>query len=387
MIYLDHAATTPLDPRVLEAMLPYLKHEFGNASSVHRLGRTARFAVEDARQRVAALLGAEEGEIVFTSGATEANNTALKGVLNVGDHFITSAAEHEAILEPAKSLAKGGVQTTLLPPAFYGAVTVQQIEQAIQANTRMVSVMHTNNEVGTISPVSNIGALCQSKGIVFHCDAVQGMGLNRLNVEELGVDLLSISGHKFYAPKGIGVLYIRNGTPMRTFVEGGAQERRQRGGTENVAAIVGLLTAMELAYQEAEARKAHIETLKRHLHRALVQTLGDIFILNTPLDIGESAAHILNISFPPLNGEPLDGEMLLLNMDMEGVCISSGSACTSGAVEPSHVLRAMNIPEATADATIRFSLGKDNTLEDIDQAVEALQKVLKRMRGHESKMA
>ncbi|ARA92808.1 cysteine desulfurase NifS [Rhodothermaceae bacterium RA] len=379
-IYLDHAATTPLDPRVLEAMRPYLTEHYGNASSVHALGRRARFAVEESRERIAALLGAEPGEIVFTSGGTEANNTAIRGMTAGGrPGLVTTAAEHEAVLRPAEALAAAGHPVTILPPDSTGAVCAACVSAALTPGTGLVSVMHANNEIGTLNPVAEIAAVCRRHGVPVHCDAVQTAGLFRLRVDDLGVDLLSASAHKFYGPKGIGLLYVRGGVDLQPLVLGGAQERRRRGGTENVAAIVGMATALELAYAEADARVAHLAALQRRLHDGLRQALDVPFVLNTPLEDGKAAPHLLNIAFPPVDGRAIDGEMLLLNLDLAGVLVSAGSACTSGALEPSHVLLAIGRDPATAAAAVRFSAGKDTSEADVDAAVDHLQRIVRRM--------
>jgi len=378
-VYLDHAATTPLDPRVFEVMLPFLKEDFGNASSVHALGRKARHAVEACREKVAGYLGAEPGEIVFTSGGTEADNLALKGVLlERGGHLITSAAEHKAVLTPAQAWMQRGGKATILRPATTGAITPQQLEAALTEDTSLVSLMHANNELGSLTPIPAISEVCRAHDVLLHCDAVQTAGLFRLNVQVLGVDLLTLSGHKFYGPKGAGVLYVRGGVTLSPLVEGGGQERGRRGGTENVAAIVGLTTAFELAMEEANERVLHLTRLRDRLCRLLREALGDKYVSNTPLD-GDAAPHILNLSFLPVDGEPLDGEMLLLNLDLEGVMVSAGSACTSGTLEPSHVLLAIGRDRAVAAATLRFSFGKDNTEADVDYTAGKLEKVLRRM--------
>ena len=385
-IYFDHAATTPLDPRVFEAMLPYLKDHYGNASSVHALGRKARFAVEESRERIAGHLGAEPGEVIFTSGGTEANNAALHGMLGgARRHLVTSTAEHEAVLRPAEMMAKVGHPVTLLHPEPSGAVAPEQVEAALTEETGLVSLMHANNELGTLTPIPAMAEICHARGIPLHCDAVQTAGLFKLNVEALGVDLMTLSGHKIYGPKGVGVLYVRGGLDFAPFVVGGAQERRRRGGTENVAAIVGMASAFDLAVAEADERVAHLTALRDRLCTQLRQSLGETFVFNTPVEAGASVApHIVNIAFPPRDGVPLDGEMLLLNLDMEGVMASAGSACTSGALEPSHVLLAIGRDRATASASVRFSLGKDNTDDDVDEAVERLATILRRMRQSRS---
>jgi cysteine desulfurase len=381
-VYLDHAATTPLDPLVFEAMVPYWKEHFGNASSVHALGRKARFAVEESREKLAALLGAEPSEVIFTSGGAESDNAAIKGMLaGTHAHLITCAAEHEAILHPAEQRSNAGVPTTILEPGSQGVVTSEQVEAALTDETGLVTLMHANNEVGTLTPLRDIAAVCQKHNVPVHTDAVQTAGLLALNVDELGVDLLTLSAHKFYGPKGIGALYVRGGLDFKPLVEGGSQERRRRGGTENVAAIVGMVKAVELAVLNVEAHKVHLEALQQRLIATLRLTLGETMVFNTPVE-GEAATapHIVNIAFPPEDGEVFDGEMLLLNLDMEGVLASAGSACTSGALEPSHVLLAMGRDRATASAAVRFSLGKVNTEEDIDYAIEKLVTIVKRMR-------
>lgn len=386
-VYLDHAATTPLDPRVLEVMLPYLREHYGNASSAHSLGRKARFVVEECRDRIGNRLGAEPSEIVFTSGGTESDNAALGGVLgDARPHLITSAAEHEAVLRVAEARQAAGLPVTILKPQPHGAVSPEQVEEAITDVTGLVSLMHANNELGTLTPIREVAAICHQRNVPLHCDAVQTGGLYNLNVDELGVDLLSMSAHKFYGPKGIGILYVRGGIDITPLVAGGAQERRRRGGTENVAGIVGMAAALDLAVQEAEARFEHLSRLQSRLHLQIQQALGDTLVLNTPLEteIADAAPHIINIAFPPIDGQPLDGEMLLLNLDLAGVYASAGSACTSGALEPSHVLRAIGLDRATASAVVRFSLGKDNTDSDVDYAVDALATIVKRMRRKKS---
>ncbi|MDQ7041621.1 MAG: cysteine desulfurase family protein [Rhodothermus sp.] len=380
VIYLDHAATTPLDPRVLEAMRPYLEEHYGNPSSVHQLGRRARVAIEESRERIASLIGAEPSEIIFTSGGTEADNLALRGVLHgTRQLLITSRAEHEAILRTAEALEAEGCPVTYLQPGPDGTVTAEQVANALTKETGLVSIMHTNNELGTCSPVRAIAAVCHRQGVPLHCDAVQAVGLLPVRVDELEVDLLSASAHKFYGPKGVGFLYVRRGIELRPLLWGGKQEQGRRAGTENVAAIVGMARALELAVEEQATRLRHLQQLRARLIRRLDEALGDTFVLNTPRDPERAAPHIVNIAFPPQNGEPIDGEMLLLNLDLEGVCVSSGSACTSGAVEPSHVLRAIGLPSETAGAAVRFSMGWKNTEAEIDRAVEILASIVTRM--------
>ena len=385
-VYLDHAATTPLDPAVFDAMEPYLREHYGNASSVHQLGRQARVAVEEARERVAACLGAEPSEIVFTSGGTEADNLAIKGALaaragNGRTELVTGATEHEAVLRPAERRAEEGGDVTILPPGPHGAVTPGQVADAIRDTTALVSLMHANNETGVLTDIEAVAEVCHAHDVWFHCDAVQTAGLFGLDVKKLGVDLLSISGHKFYGPKGVGALYVRGGIDLDPLVEGGSQERRRRGGTENVPGVVGLANALERATDAASERTEHLTRLQRRLVDGLDAAVDGPYVLTTPLGEAPVAPHVVNVAFPPQNGTPLDGEMLILNLDMQGVLVSAGSACTSGALEPSHVLDALGLERETASAAVRFSLGKDTTEADIDAALDALRDTLQRMRG------
>lgn len=386
-VYMDHAATTPLDERVFDAMVPYLKEHFGNPSSVHARGRKSRFAVEESREQVAGLLGAEPGGIVFTSGGTEADNLAIKGVLShraeqtgKRGHLITSAAEHEAVLRPAEALRDAGWPVTILRPAAHGAVTAQQVAEALRPETVLVSLMHANNETGVMSPIRDIAALCHEHDVLLHSDAVQTAGLLDLDVDDLGVDLLSLSSHKFYGPKGVGVLYVRGGVDLDPLVEGGSQERERRGGTENVAAVVGCAEALALAAGNAHERTERLRRLQQRLVQGIRARLDDTVRLNTPIDNAPVAPHVVNIAFPPLGGHVMDGEMLLLNLDMAGVQASAGSACTSGALEPSHVLDALGLSRETASAAVRFSMGKDTSEDDVDYVLDTLDTVVQRMR-------
>lgn len=378
-VYLDHAATTPPDPRVLEAMLPFLSDEYGNASSPHGPGRRARFAVENARERIAAHLGAQPGEIVFTSGGTEANNLALWALARQEDpHLAASAAEHESVLEPMKAIRSEGTPVDIVPPSATGTLAPDALE-AIVSGLSALSIMHTNNETGAVSALPEAASLCRREGVLLHSDCVQALGWAPLDMQSLEVDLLTVSAHKIYGPKGVGALFVRGGAlELPAFVRGGAQERRRRGGTENVAGIVGMAKALDLAAEERETRSNHLRALKARLLANLESTCRGEFVVNTP---AHSAPHILNISFPPVDDAALDGEMLLLNLDVAGVHASSGSACTSGALEPSHVLLAMGVPEKTAEATLRFSFGKANTLDEMDYVAEVLANVLHRMRS------
>jgi len=383
-VYLDHAATTPLAPEVLDAMRPHFLEEYGNASSVHQLGRQAQVTLEEARERVAACIGAEPSEIVFTSGGTEADNLALKGVLadaGEGAGLVTSAAEHEAVLRPGERLREQGHPVTILTPTAGGAVTADQVAEAIGDETALVSLMHTNNEIGVRTDVSAVAAVCSEHDVPLHCDAVQAAGLYDLDVDALGVDLLSMSAHKFHGPKGVGALYVRSGIDLGPLVEGGSQERERRGGTENVPGVVGMAEALERAVSTAEERREHLATLQRRLVDGLDAATPCAYVLNTPVDDNRAAPHVVNVAFPPVDGEPVDGEMLILNLDMQGVLVSAGSACTSGALEPSHVLSALGLDRETASAAVRFSMGGDTTAEDVDYALDQLRTTLERMTG------
>ena len=375
-VYLDHAATTPLDARVLEAMQPFFGAQFGNASSVHALGRQARFAVEECREKVAGLLGAEPGEIVFTSGGTESNNMAL-GAASGG--VLTCAAEHESVLRSGEALQSSGKTVCMLKPGRFGAVSMEDIARKLDseagAGVTLVSIMHANNETGALSPVRQIAEVCRARGLTFHCDAVQTMGYAMIPE----ADMMTLSGHKFYGPKGIGALFVRAGIDVGPVLLGGRQERGRRAGTENVAAIAGFAKALELAFDEGESRKRHAEAMRDRLRNGIQAVAGERVGIVTPCDTGEAAPHILGVVVPPVHGHPIDGEMLLLNMDMENICVSAGSACTSGALEPSHVLMAMGLDRATAAAFLRFSVGRNTTDEDVDLAVEAFDRVLRRM--------
>ena len=384
-VYLDHAATTPLAPEVLDEMKPYLTEHYGNASSVHQLGRQARVTVEEARERVAACLGAEPSEIVFTSGGTEADNLAVKGVLSGASddgepaELITSAAEHEAVLRPAERLKENGHPVQILTPEVHGAVTPEQVDAAISDRTVLVSLMHANNETGVRTDVAAVAEVCDAHDVLLHCDAVQTAGLFEIDVDDLGVDLLSVSGHKFRGPKGVGALFVRGGVELGPLVEGGSQERDRRGGTENVPAVVGLAEALERAVDAAADRRERLSRLQRRLVEGLDEAVPGEYVLNTPVEEAPVAPHVVNVAFPPDGGDPIDGEMLILNLDMEGVLVSAGSACTSGALEPSHVLTALGLEQETASAAVRFSMGTKTTAEDIEYALDKLHETLGRM--------
>ncbi len=361
-------------------MLPYLTETFGNASSLHALGRKARFGIEESREKIAALIGAEPSEIVFTSGGTESNNAAVRhGARRGGGSLLTSAAEHEAVLRPVERLRGDGRRTILLSPGRTGAPSPERVVEHLNGDVDFVSLMHGNNELGTLTDVAAIASACRARGVVMHTDAVQTTGYGLLRVDELDVDLATISAHKFYGPKGVGVLYVRGGVDFEPLIEGGAQERRRRGGTENVAAIVGMAEALERAVENAPERRKHAAAMRDRLRDGLVDLLGARLIVNTPTDRAAVMPHVLNVAIPPMDGVPVDGEMLLLNLDLEGVMASAGSACTSGAREPSHVLTAIGLDRATASAGVRFSVGKDTTADDVDFAVSAVARVMRRM--------
>lgn len=376
-IYLDNHATTRVDPRVLSAMLPYFTEKFGNAASInHVFGWEAAAAVESARGQIAQLLNAPPRNVVFTSGGTESNNLALKGVLwkaPRGSHLITNAAEHKAVLDPARKLHRQGYEVTILPVDRYGILAPQQVAEALRPNTVLVSVMLANNEVGTVNPVGEIGAICRDRGVVFHCDAAQAVGKLPLDLETMPVDLLSLSGHKLYAPKGIGVLYVRRDGPrikLDALLDGGGHEGRLRSGTLAVPLIVALGTACELAGRELPGETLRLAALRDRLWAGLQQIPGSI-LNGHPT---ERLAGNLNVSF-----DGVDGEALM--MSLKDIAVSSGSACTSADPEPSHVLRAMGVSEALSRASLRFGLGRFNTAEEIDFAAVYVAEAVSRLRS------
>ena len=376
-IYFDHAATTPVDPRVLEKMLPYFTDNFGNPNSQHAFGRRAVTAVDEARDTVAKCIGAKPSEIYFTSGGTESDNWAMRGAAHAladrGKHLIISAVEHPAMLSAARELQREGFEVTPAPVDGYGTVDLVKLEEAIRPDTVFIGVMAANNEVGTLQPVKEIAALAKARGIAFFTDAVQAAGTLEVNVKELGADMLSLSGHKFYGPKGVGVLYVRSGLKLARLVAGGHQERGMRGGTTNVPGIVGLAEALRLS--------------REHLHEnaAYVAGLRDRFVARVQKEI----------PFVKYNGHPenrlpgnanfsfryIEGESLLFSLDLAGIAVSSGSACSSGSLEPSHVLLAMGVPEGLAHGSIRFSFGRENTAGEVDYAVDRLKEIVVRLRA------
>jgi cysteine desulfurase len=376
-IYLDHAATTPTRPEVVKAMLPYFSDAFGNASSIHSLGREARGAVEEARTRVAELIGARSEEIIFTSGGTEADNHALKGVAYAnerkGNHIITTSIEHHAVLEVCKFLGRRGFKITYLPVDKYGLVDPDDVKRAITGKTVLISVMHANNQVGTMEPVEEIGKIAREAEVYFHTDAVQTMGHIPVNVDKLNADLLAISGHKLYGPKGVGALYVRKGTKLVPLMHGGEQEKRRRAGTENVPAIVGLGKAVELAGQEIGREAERLAYLRDKLIKGLMKKIDHIRLNGHPT---RRLPNNVNVSV-----DFVEGESMLLNLDLEGICASTGSACSSASLEPSHVLLALGLPAELAHCSLRFTLGRENTEADVERVLEVLPGIVAKLRA------
>ncbi|MDR9387875.1 MAG: cysteine desulfurase family protein [Balneolaceae bacterium] len=390
-IYLDHAATTPLDPEVLDAMIPYFSDASANANSAHQLGRRAKVAVEDARESIASLLGAEPAEIIFTSGGTESDNAAIRGVFEAAhrkgrSQIVTSAIEHHAVIHPAECLKLAGASPVYVDVSQTGRVDPEALTQVCGDQTAIVSLMHVNNEVGTLNPLAELAEVAHHHGAYFHTDAVQSVGKLPVDVKDLKVDFLSLSAHKLNGPKGIGVLYAKNGSPWIPLIQGGSQEKRRRGGTLNVPAIVGLAAAMTKAEHQRVSRMAHYEACRTQLLQTLEEHLAGYYEINgvgkTHGDADSNdmrVPQILNLCFQSPEGQTLDGEMLLLNLDIEDVCVSNGSACTSGALEPSHVLLGMGLPTEKAMSSIRISIGHSNTLEEMTHAAKTISKVVKRM--------
>lgn len=372
-IYFDNNATSPLLPEVLEAMRPVLEGGFGNASSIHREGQRARAAVEQAREQVARLLNARASEIVFTGGGTESDNTALHGILRPGDHLITSAIEHHAILNGAEFEKKLGCEATFLPVDGQGLVNPCDLRKALRPNTKLISVMMANNETGVLEPVGELARIAQEAGICFHTDAVQASGRVPVDVEALGCNLLSLSGHKLHAPQGVGVLYVRRGTMIRPLLVGGRQERGRRAGTENLAAIVGLGKAAELARLWLEEGGAsRMAALRDRLEQGIAAAVPQTRINSSA---APRVPNTSNIVF-----ECTEGEALVIAMDLKGVALSTGSACSSGSIDPSHVLLAMGLDDTRARASVRFSLGRQNTAEEVEQVLALLPEAVAHLR-------
>lgn len=377
-IYLDNAATTACAPEVVEAMLPYFTQTFGNASSVHAFGRESRRAIETARRQVArALNAAAPQEIVFTAGGSESDNWAIKGAAfaraDRGRHIITSAIEHHAVLHTCQWLEKQGFEVTCLPVDAEGRVSVEHVERALRPDTVLVSVMTANNEIGTLQPVAQIGGLCRERGVLFHTDAVQAVGAIPVDVQAMHADLLSLSAHKFHGPKGVGALYVRKGVRLDNLVHGGAQERGLRAGTENLAGIVGLGKAIEMATAHLEDNAAHMTRLRDRLIAGIMERVPEVRLNGHPTD---RLPNNCSLSF-----QGVEGEALLLRLDLAGIAGSSGSACTSGTLDPSHVLLAIGLPVAMAHGSLRLTLGADTTEEDIDAVLERLPPIVADLRS------
>jgi cysteine desulfurase len=376
-IYLDHNATTAVRSEVLEAMLPFFERNYGNASSLHSFGREARKAMEEARAKVAAVLNCEPNEIVFTGSGTEADNHAIIGVFFAnrarGQHIVTSKTEHHAVLHACEYLEKHhGASVTYLGVDSHGKTDPETVKESLTDKTQLVSIMHANNEVGTIQPLPEIAAVCREKGILLHTDAVQTFGKIETDVKKLGTDLLSLSAHKIYGPKGVGALYVRKGTKLHALIHGGGHERNRRAGTENVAGIVALGLAAEVASKEREEQAKRLSTLRDRLWKGIEQKIPNIRRNGHSV---ESLPGTLNVSF-----EFIEGESILLSLDVKGVAASSGSACTSGSLEPSHVLAAMGVPTEVAQGSVRFSLGRENTEQEIDYVLQELPPIIERLR-------
>jgi len=376
-IYLDYNSTTPLDPAVLAAMLPFFGDNFGNANSVHSAGQRARAAVDAARESVARLLGAKSSEIVFTCGGTESDNLAIFGIVNPCDqprkHVVTTAIEHHAVLNSAQALEKQGVDVTYVPVGRDGIVDPEDIREAVRPETVLISVMLANNELGTIQPVEEVGAIAAEEDVYFHCDAVQAAGKLPIDVQKMGVDLLSISGHKLYAAKGVGALYVRNGTELGSLFFGGHHERDRRPGTENVPGIVGLGKAAELAMESLGADAKRVGELRDRFEAALLNSLGGVHVNGA---VNRRVPNTCNLSF-----DAAGGEALVIALDLQGVMCSSGAACSSGAVEPSHVLTAIGLSPDQARSSLRFSLGHPTSAEEIDKAIRIIPPVVERLRA------
>lgn len=376
-LYLDYAATTPVHPEVVKAMIPFFEEVFGNPSSLHTCGQEAKTAVEASRSRLAGFIGARPEEIVFTSGGTESNNFAVKGVAYTGEsrgnHIITSAVEHHAVLEPCHFLEKRGFQVTYLPVDKYGLVDPDDVKKAITPGTILVSVMHASNEVGTIQPVAEIGKITREAGVYFHTDAVQTVGHIPINVNELNVDLLSLSGHKLYGPKGIGAIYIRKGTRIVPFMHGGGQEEGRRGSTHNVPGIVGLGKAIEIAEQEMNEEAECLIRYRDSLIDGIFRKIEFVHLNGHPQ---KRLPNNVNMSI-----EFVEGEATLISLDFEGICASTGSACSAESLEPSHVLTAMQVPPEAARCSLRFSLGKWTVEDDIQRVLAVLPEIIVKLRA------
>ena len=375
-IYFDNAATTKLDDEVLKEMLPYLKDNYGNPSSIYKLGREARKAIEDSREKIAKVLNCKANEIYFTAGGSESDNTAIKGIAKAnkkrGNHIITSKIEHPAVLETCKQLEKEGFEITYISVDEKGIVDLEELKKSIKPTTILITIMFANNEIGTIQPIEEIGKIAKRNNIYFHTDSVQAVGSIKIDVQKLNIDSLSLSGHKFYGPKGVGALYVKTGVPFEKFISGGHQERNKRAGTENVAGIVGIGKAIELAYENLDEYNKKIKELRDYYVKQVEEKIPYIKING---NMEKKLPGNSNISF-----RFIEGEGLLLNLDLKGICASSGSACTSGSLDPSHVLLAIGLPHEIAHGSLRVSIGKYNTKEEIDYLIENLMEIVTRLR-------
>ena len=376
-IYLDYAATTPMDPEVLKAMLPYFTDRFGNPSSIHSFGQEAKAAVEKARGEIASFLGAKQDEIIFTSGGSESDNFAIKGVAyankHKGNHIITSSIEHHAVIKSCEFLEKMGFEVTYLPVSKDGLVDPEDVKKAITDKTILISIMHASNEIGTIQPIKEIGKIAREKKIYFHSDAVQTFGHIHINVDELNVDLLSVSAHKLCGPKGIGILYVRKGTKIVSFIHGGGQERKRRASTENVPAIVGFGKAVEIAKKTMDEEVKKLVILRDKLIKGILEKIDNVYLNGHPV---RRLPNNVNVSV-----ESIEGESMLLSLDMEGIAASTGSACTSASLEASHVLLALGLSHELAHGSLRFTLGRYTEKEDINKVLEILPKIAKKLRS------
>ena len=375
-IYLDHAATTPLKKEVLDEMMPFLTSAYGNPSSIHSAGRTSKNAIEISRERVAKAINANMNEIFFTSGGTESDNWAIRGVAYAntekGKHIITSMIEHHAVLNTCRQLEKEGFEVTYLAPDELGRICEKSVQDAIRKDTILISIMFANNEIGTIQPIGEIGKTAKEKGIIFHSDAVQAIGSVPVDVKELNVDLLSISGHKFYGPKGVGVLYVKKGTKLQNYILGGAQERNKRAGTENVAGIAGIGKAIEIAKGRLEENVRHTKMLRERTIDYIINNIPYVRLNGT---VENRLPSNVNMAF-----QFIEAESAIIMLDSKGIAASSGSACASGSLDPSHVLLAIGLPHEIAHGSLRFSFGEENTVEDIDWFLEVLKDVMNKLR-------
>ena len=376
MIYFDNAATTKLDDEVLKEMMPYLTNMYGNASAIYELGRESRKAVEDAREKVAKVLNCEVGEVYFTSCGSESDNTAIKGIVRAnkekGNHIITSKIEHPAVIETCEQLKKEGFEITYIGVDEKGIVDLEEIKRAIKPTTILISIMFANNEIGTVEPIKEIGKIAKEHEIVFHTDAVQAAGNVKIDVKDMNIDSLSLSGHKFYGPKGVGVLYVKKGIDFQNFINGGHQEKNKRAGTENVAGIVGIGKAIELAYQNLDEHNKKITELRDYFISQIIKKIPKVKVNG---DMASRLPGNANISF-----EGVDAEGLLLNLDLKKICASSGSACSAGSLEPSRVLLAIGLEKEIAKSSLRVTIGKYNTKEEVDYLIESLEEIVARLR-------